>query len=90
MTFASAFSFKYSPRPGTPGADLPDQVTEDVKVARLAELQELLDAPAAGVQRQPGWPKLLLFCSRKRGGMPVKSPAGLPIYSLFRSRRPKR
>ncbi|MGP8233496.1 MAG: tRNA (N6-isopentenyl adenosine(37)-C2)-methylthiotransferase MiaB [Methylovirgula sp.] len=43
-TFASAFSFKYSPRPGTPGADLPDQVPEDVKIARLAELQDLLDA----------------------------------------------
>ncbi|MDR3407523.1 MAG: tRNA (N6-isopentenyl adenosine(37)-C2)-methylthiotransferase MiaB [Methylovirgula sp.] len=44
ITFASAFSFKYSPRPGTPGADLPDQVPEDVKIARLAALQELLDA----------------------------------------------
>jgi tRNA-2-methylthio-N6-dimethylallyladenosine synthase len=43
ITFASAFSFKYSPRPGTPGADLPDQVPEQVKIARLAELQELLD-----------------------------------------------
>jgi tRNA-2-methylthio-N6-dimethylallyladenosine synthase len=44
ITFASAFSFKYSPRPGTPGADLPDQVPEAVKVARLAELQDLLEA----------------------------------------------
>ncbi|WP_245411336.1 tRNA (N6-isopentenyl adenosine(37)-C2)-methylthiotransferase MiaB [Methylovirgula ligni] len=44
ITFASAFSFKYSPRPGTPAADLRDQVPEDVMVMRLAELQELLDA----------------------------------------------
>ena len=40
--FASAFSFKYSPRPGTPAADDPDQVTEEAKSARLAELQALL------------------------------------------------
>jgi tRNA-2-methylthio-N6-dimethylallyladenosine synthase len=42
MGFASAFSFKYSPRPGTPGSAMPDQVPENVKVARLAALQALL------------------------------------------------
>jgi tRNA-2-methylthio-N6-dimethylallyladenosine synthase len=41
--FASAFSFKYSPRPGTPGADLPGQVPEPVKAERLARLQALLE-----------------------------------------------
>lgn len=41
--FASAFSFKYSPRPGTPGADLPAQVPDEVKSARLALLQEVLE-----------------------------------------------
>jgi len=41
--FASAFSFKYSPRPGTPGADRPDQVPEDVKALRLARLQAVLE-----------------------------------------------
>ncbi|MGV2121964.1 tRNA (N6-isopentenyl adenosine(37)-C2)-methylthiotransferase MiaB [Agrobacterium vitis] len=40
--YAQAFSFKYSPRPGTPGADMPDHVAEDVKTERLARLQELL------------------------------------------------
>ncbi|NGO64770.1 tRNA (N6-isopentenyl adenosine(37)-C2)-methylthiotransferase MiaB [Rhizobium daejeonense] len=40
--YAQAYSFKYSTRPGTPGADLPDQVPEDVKTERLARLQELL------------------------------------------------
>lgn len=40
--YAQAFSFKYSSRPGTPGADLPDHVAEDVKTDRLARLQELL------------------------------------------------
>jgi len=40
--FASSFSFKYSPRPGTPGAALPGQVDEAVKSERLARLQKLL------------------------------------------------
>ncbi|GAN79907.1 tRNA (N6-isopentenyl adenosine(37)-C2)-methylthiotransferase MiaB [Acidocella aminolytica] len=39
--FALAYSFKYSPRPGTPAASLP-QVEEAVKDARLQELQGLL------------------------------------------------
>ena len=41
--FASAYSFKYSKRPGTPGAELGDHVAESVKKERLAELQGLLD-----------------------------------------------
>jgi tRNA-2-methylthio-N6-dimethylallyladenosine synthase len=40
--YASAFSFKYSPRPGTPAAAAPDQVPEAVKAERLARLQALL------------------------------------------------
>jgi tRNA-2-methylthio-N6-dimethylallyladenosine synthase len=40
--YAQAFSFKYSPRPGTPGASLPQPVPEEVKTARLQELQALL------------------------------------------------
>jgi tRNA-2-methylthio-N6-dimethylallyladenosine synthase len=42
--FAQAFSFKYSPRPGTPAATAPDQVPERVKAERLALLQERLAA----------------------------------------------
>jgi tRNA-2-methylthio-N6-dimethylallyladenosine synthase len=44
--FASAFSFKYSRRPGTPGSALPAQVPENVKTARLAALQALLASQA--------------------------------------------
>jgi tRNA-2-methylthio-N6-dimethylallyladenosine synthase len=43
VAFDGAFSFAYSPRPGTPAADLGDQVPADVKQARLARLQALLD-----------------------------------------------
>lgn len=42
--FASAYSFKYSPRPGTPAAEREDVVPETVKAERLAALQALLDA----------------------------------------------
>jgi tRNA-2-methylthio-N6-dimethylallyladenosine synthase len=42
IQFAQAFSFKYSPRPGTPAASAPGQVREDVKTERLAALQALL------------------------------------------------
>ncbi|WP_299476649.1 tRNA (N6-isopentenyl adenosine(37)-C2)-methylthiotransferase MiaB [uncultured Roseibium sp.] len=42
VEYGSAFSFKYSQRPGTPGATMEDQVPEDVKSARLAELQALV------------------------------------------------
>jgi len=42
VTFASAFSFKYSSRPGTPAAAMMGQVEEEVKAERLARLQKLL------------------------------------------------
>jgi tRNA-2-methylthio-N6-dimethylallyladenosine synthase len=42
VTYAQAFSFKYSPRPGTPASTDASQVPEDVKAARLAELQSVL------------------------------------------------
>ncbi len=50
--FESAFSFKYSTRPGTPAADRTDQVPEAVMAARLAELQRLLDARRHAYQRE--------------------------------------
>jgi tRNA-2-methylthio-N6-dimethylallyladenosine synthase len=42
--YAQAFSFKFSQRPGTPGAALADQITEDMKEERLLRLQALLQA----------------------------------------------
>ena len=42
--YASAYSFKYSLRPGTPAAGDDQQVEEQVKADRLAALQQLLDA----------------------------------------------
>ena len=42
VDYAQAFSFKYSPRPGTPAADQDDQVAENIKRQRLDALQTLL------------------------------------------------
>ncbi|MEL7272239.1 MAG: tRNA (N6-isopentenyl adenosine(37)-C2)-methylthiotransferase MiaB [Pseudomonadota bacterium] len=41
--YAQCFSFKYSMRPGTPGAEMDEQVDEAVKTERLARLQALLN-----------------------------------------------
>jgi len=41
--FVQAYSFKYSPRPGTPAAAIGHQVPEAVKSERLTELQDLLN-----------------------------------------------
>ncbi|GIW46333.1 MAG: tRNA-2-methylthio-N(6)-dimethylallyladenosine synthase [Deltaproteobacteria bacterium] len=40
VQFDSAFSFKFSPRPGTPAADFPDRVDDNTASRRLKELQE--------------------------------------------------
>jgi tRNA-2-methylthio-N6-dimethylallyladenosine synthase len=41
--FASSYSFKYSPRPGTPAADLQDQVPRELMDERLYRLQERIE-----------------------------------------------
>jgi tRNA-2-methylthio-N6-dimethylallyladenosine synthase len=49
--FAQAYSFKYSPRPGTPAALLGKPVEDAVKTERLAALQELLGAQQLAFNR---------------------------------------
>jgi len=44
--FAGAFTFQYSPRPGTPAADLPDQVPPDVVRDRFQRLQQVVEESA--------------------------------------------
>jgi tRNA-2-methylthio-N6-dimethylallyladenosine synthase len=44
IVFDGAFSFIYSPRPGTPAAELPDQVPQSVRQERLVQLQTLLES----------------------------------------------
>jgi tRNA-2-methylthio-N6-dimethylallyladenosine synthase len=77
VTYAQAYSFKYSPRPGTPAAEQQDQVEEGVKNLRLQRLQALLN----GQQRlfneaQIGRVLPVLFDkpSKKPGQMSGRSP----------------
>jgi tRNA-2-methylthio-N6-dimethylallyladenosine synthase len=49
--FDASFSFVFSPRPGTPAANLPDETPADVKLARLQRLQALIDSQAAGISQ---------------------------------------
>lgn len=41
--YVASYSFKYSPRPGTPGAEMDNHVPEEIKTKRLHLLQELLN-----------------------------------------------
>jgi tRNA-2-methylthio-N6-dimethylallyladenosine synthase len=50
--YSGAFSFKYSPRPGTPGADMSDQIDEAVKSDRLRRLQLAIDRAQAAFNRR--------------------------------------
>jgi tRNA-2-methylthio-N6-dimethylallyladenosine synthase len=45
--YAGAYFFKYSARPGTPAADMAEQVAEDVKSERLARLKAMIDRDQA-------------------------------------------
>ncbi len=49
--FDHSFSFIYSARPGTPAADLPDDVDLAIKKARLARLQARIQAMAGEISR---------------------------------------
>lgn len=80
--FAQAFSFKYSPRPGTPAAAM-RQVPEEIKKSRLATLQALLDKQQAAFNRSCGGRVLpVLFDKKgKKFGQAVgRSPYLQPVH----------
>jgi tRNA-2-methylthio-N6-dimethylallyladenosine synthase len=49
--YAAAYSFKYSPRPGTPAAEMPGQIPEPVQTERLLRLQAAIDRQQAAFNR---------------------------------------
>jgi tRNA-2-methylthio-N6-dimethylallyladenosine synthase len=49
--FDASFSFLYSPRPGTPAADMADATPQEVKVQRLMRLQARIEALAFAVSQ---------------------------------------
>jgi tRNA-2-methylthio-N6-dimethylallyladenosine synthase len=77
VNYAQAYSFKYSPRPGTPAAEMDGQVPEDVKDARLQWLQALLNEQQLAFNRATVGkctPVLLERPGKKPGQLVGKSP----------------
>ncbi|MCH8035823.1 MAG: tRNA (N6-isopentenyl adenosine(37)-C2)-methylthiotransferase MiaB [Proteobacteria bacterium] len=81
--YAQAYSFKFSPRPGTPAAALEPQVPDPIKAERLATLQALLGAQQAAFnQGSVGrtLPVLLEGRGRKPGQLTGRSPAMQAVH----------
>ncbi len=82
--YASAFAFKYSPRPGTPAAALGGQVPETVKEERLARLLTLLQAQQEAFNRSVVGrvlPVLFERAGRRPGQIVGRSPYLQPIHA---------
>ena len=81
--FAQAFSFAYSPRPGTPAAGAPGQVPAAVKDARLQALQALLREQAAAFNlatERRTLPVLFTGPGRRPGQMSGRTPYLQPVH----------
>ena len=81
--FTQAYSFKYSVRPGTPAAALPDQVADAVKGERLAALQDLLNDQQLAFNRGcvgRTMPVLLDRRGRRAGQLVGRSPYMQPVH----------
>ncbi|MEA2988351.1 MAG: tRNA-2-methylthio-N6-dimethylallyladenosine synthase [Alphaproteobacteria bacterium] len=82
--FASAYSFKYSPRPGTPAADMAEQVPDDVKLLRLHRLQHAIARHQAAFNaRMHGRTVAVLFekPGRHPGQLVGRSPYLQPVQA---------
>ena len=81
--FAQAYSFRYSPRPGTPAAAGARQVPDAVKAERLQALQALIDAQASAFQAScQGLDLPVLFDKpgRHPGQVTGRSPYLQPVH----------
>lgn len=83
VRFAQAYSFKYSPRPGTPAAEMDEQLPESVKTERLRVLQALLNEQQATFNTASVgriMPVLLEARGRRPGQMMGRSPYMQTVY----------
>jgi tRNA-2-methylthio-N6-dimethylallyladenosine synthase len=83
--YASAYTFKYSARPGTPAADMAGQIPEDEKSDRLRRLQSAIDRQYAAFRAQcVGRTFDVLFERRGRypGQLAGRSPYLLPVQVM--------
>lgn len=75
--YIQAFSFKYSKRPGTPAALMPEQVEEKIKRQRLDILQELLNGMQLKFNREclgKTMPVLFEYKGRRAGQLVGRTP----------------
>ena len=82
--FAQAYSFKYSPRPGTPAASLDGQVAPEIAIARLASLQDLLGQQQASFNAEcvgKVFPVLFERVGRREGQLVGRSPYLQPVHA---------
>ena len=83
VKYASAYSFKYSPRPGTPAESSNSQVPEDVKSMRLESLQQLLNAQRFAFNKATEGKVVDVLVERKGdriGQMTGRSPYMQAVY----------
>ncbi len=85
VSFAQAYSFKYSARPGTPASTMEDQVPDAVKAERLATLQRLLESQRSAFNRAclgTVMPILLERKGRKAGQLVGRSPYLQAVHTM--------
>ncbi len=87
--FAQAYSFKYSPRPGTPAAGHDAQVPDDVRATRLEALQQLLNAQQHAFNRQQEGRALPVLFDRK-GKQPGQLQGRSPYMQAVNAAGPER
>lgn len=83
INYCQAYSFKYSPRPGTPASVHETQVPEDVKTERLAMLQQLLREQQHSFNQSKlheTMPILIQRVGKKEGQLVGQSPYVQPVY----------
>jgi tRNA-2-methylthio-N6-dimethylallyladenosine synthase len=83
--FAQSFSFKYSPRPGTPAAADSDQVPDAIKSERLARLQALLEEQQQAFNRSQIGRTLEVLLERPGrhpGQLVGRSPYLQPVHMM--------
>jgi tRNA-2-methylthio-N6-dimethylallyladenosine synthase len=83
VSYAGAFSFKYSARPGTPAAAAPKQVSDSLKDERLQALQALLTEQQAAFNQscaERTFPVLFEKPGRKPGQAVGRSPYLQPVH----------
>ena len=81
--FIQAYSFKYSPRPGTPGAAMDNPIPDDIMSQRLGRLQDLLTSNQTGFNKSCKGETMAVLLDRrgrKPGQFAGRSPFMQPVH----------